>query len=87
MARTQPRSAVAAVIPPAPPADPALLAEVHSEAEQARDALAAVVQLLQGCNPTHQVPAGSLARLLAPVWAQLDQVCGDLATAEQWRLQ
>lgn len=88
MARSQTRPAVAgAVIPPYPPADQALLAEVLDEAQQARDALAAVVQLLQGCNPAHQVPAASLGRLLAPVWAQIDQVCGDLATADQWRLQ
>jgi len=87
MARTQTRQAVAAVISPVPPADPAMLADVLADAEQHRAALAAVVQLLQGCDPAHQVCAGSLAALLAPVSAGVEQLCGDLATAQQWRLQ
>lgn len=85
MARTPSRPAHAGaatlVPPPAPPVNQALLAEVLADAEQARDALAAVVQLLQACDPVHQVCAGNLGRLLLPVWGQLDQACNDLAGA------
>lgn len=84
MARTPARPAdagAAAPLPPAPPVDQALLAEVLADAEQARDAFSVVVQLFLACDPTHQVCAADLGRLLLPIWSQFDQACNDLASA------
>lgn len=84
MARTQTRPAAAGIaspFPPAPPADEAMLAEVLDDAQRTSAALSAVMELLHGCNPTHQVCAASLAALLDPIWAGMETLCGDLATA------
>jgi len=44
-------------------------------------ALASLVQLLQGCQPGHTLSAGGLLALLEPLAGSLDSLCDDLRTA------
>lgn len=53
---------------------------VQSDADRALLALSAVMELLQGCAPDHQLGAGGLHYLLEPIWGSLDTLCGDLRT-------
>lgn len=76
MARTLARPADAGTVPSLD-----LLAGVHADAQRTCLALASVMELLQGCDPAHQVTTGRLLALLEPVWGGLDSVCNDLATA------
>ena len=58
------------------------LHDVRLDAERVSAALAAVMELLQGCDPAHKLSAGNLESLLEPVWAGLDTLCGDLRTVD-----
>lgn len=58
------------------------LHDTRLDAERVNSALASVMELLQGCNPDHQLTAGNLFALLEPVCAGLDQLCGDLRSVE-----
>jgi hypothetical protein len=59
------------------------LADVLASAQQQRDALAALVQLLRASGPDHQITAGQLAALLDPISGGIQDVCDDLDTAQQ----
>ena len=56
----------------------AVLHDVLPEAENANRALLAVLELLHGCAPSHQLSAGGLLLLLEPIAGGLDTLCGDL---------
>lgn len=60
-----------------------LLHGVRLDAERVNAALAAVMELLQGCDPAHKLTAGNLEALLEPVLAGLDTLCGDLRTVDK----
>lgn len=81
MARTQSRPADAGATSAFPPVNVALLHDVHADAERTSAALASVIELLQGCDPHHQITTGRLLALLEPVAGGLESVCGDLGTA------
>ena len=82
MARTQSRPAAAGASPSSfLPAHPELLPDVLPDAERTRLALAAVLELLHGCDPDYQLSAGGLLLLLEPIAGGLDALCGDLRTA------
>lgn len=57
-----------------------VLDDLLADADDARVALSAVVQLLKGCPPTYDICAGNLGRLLTPASGLLEQFCLDLNT-------
>lgn len=81
MARTQSRPAAAGAATPSLSAHPELLLDVLPDAENTSLALCAVLELLRGCDPDHQLSAGGLLRLLEPIAGSLDTLCGDLRAA------
>lgn len=81
MARTQSRPADAGATSAFSPSREAMLHDVQADAQRTCSALASVMELLQGCDPAHQITTGHLLALLEPVWGGLETVCGDLATA------
>jgi len=66
--------------------DPEVLAELlhgcTAECTHTTQALASLVQLLQGCAPDHRLSAGGLLALLEPLAGSLDSLCNDLRTAD-----
>lgn len=60
--------------------DEALLPGVQADAERTCLALASVMELLRGCDPSHPLSAGGLYALLEPIWGGMDTLCGDLRT-------
>lgn len=66
------------------PALAELLHACSAECAGTRQALAGLVQLLQGCDGAHPVSAGSLLALLEPMASSLDVLCGDLRTADKF---
>lgn len=85
MISNQPRPAAPGAFPFALlfPEQLELLHGVRCDAERVNAALAAVMELLQGCKPDHQLTAGNLDSLLEPIWAGLDTLCGDLRTVDK----
>lgn len=58
-----------------------LLHGCTAECAHTTQALASLVQLLQGCKPGHTLSAGGLLALLEPLAGSLDSLCNDLHTA------
>lgn len=78
-------SARSHVSPADPGPDTDCLAELlhgcTAECAHTTQALASLVQLLQGCKPGHTLSAGGLLALLEPLAGSLDSLCNDLRTA------
>lgn len=82
MARPQSRPADAGASSAFSPEREAMLHELQADAERASQALASLVELLQGCPPDHQISTGRLLALLEPVAGGLDVLSCDLTAIQ-----
>lgn len=57
-----------------------LVTGIQHDARLTSQALTSIMELLRGCDVSHQLSAGALHSLLEPIWGSLDTLCGDLLT-------
>lgn len=53
---------------------------IHSDVDRACQAMASLLELLQGCAEGYEITASYLLELLAPVHGQMETAAGDMLT-------